>query len=131
MRYSIWGITYDAACALMGGLRAKNILTNITVGELAIYPEDDIEVKIMQDLELNPVSMDDIVDDQGKRLVENLRGTSWNAIWAGFNGLKKTFPEFKSPSRKPINAVIVGAGPVGRLAAEASGGHRKNTRYLA
>jgi hypothetical protein len=53
MRYSVWGITYDAACALMDELKAKNISSNITVGGLAIYPENNTAAIIMQDLCVN------------------------------------------------------------------------------
>jgi hypothetical protein len=37
----------------MSELRAKNILTNIVVGGLAVYPENNTEVKTMQDLCIN------------------------------------------------------------------------------
>ena len=46
--------------------------------------------------------------------------TSWNAVWAGFRALKKTYPDFAEKSRKPIEVVVVGAGPVGRIAAQAA-----------
>jgi alanine dehydrogenase len=64
--------------------------------------------------------MDSIVDDEGERLVENIRGTSWNAIWAGFRALQKTLPDFDTRTRKVIEVIVVGAGPVGRFAAEAA-----------
>ncbi|MGC9357126.1 MAG: alanine dehydrogenase [Anaerolineae bacterium] len=77
-------------------------------------------VQLMRDLGIVPIAMDSVVDDDGVRLVENIRGTSWNAIWAGFRALRKTYPDFEMPGREPIRVLIVGAGPVGRYAAEAS-----------
>ncbi len=77
-------------------------------------------VRLLQDLGIRPLSMDSIVDDDGVRLVENIQGTSWNAIWAGFRALRKTYPDFERPGRRPIRVLIVGAGAVGRFAAEAA-----------
>ncbi|NBD36468.1 MAG: alanine dehydrogenase, partial [Chloroflexi bacterium] len=37
-------------------------------------------VTLMQELGLRPIAMDSVANDDGARLVENLRGTSWNAI---------------------------------------------------
>lgn len=74
----------------------------------------------MQDLGLIPISMDSIVDDAGERLVEHLRGTSWNAVWAGFETLHKTYPALVSPHRNPVQVTIIGAGATGRFAAEAA-----------
>ncbi|MGC9400437.1 MAG: alanine dehydrogenase [Anaerolineae bacterium] len=81
-------------------------------------------VRRMQDLGLIPIAMDGVVDDDGVRLIENIRGTSWNAIWAGFRALRKTRPNFfEPPYDVPIRVLIVGAGPVGRYAAEAAAKH--------
>jgi len=74
----------------------------------------------MGELGLLPLSMDSVIDEDGQRLVEHIRGTSWNAVWAGFQALKKTYPDFDSPNRRPIKVLVVGAGPVGRYAAEAA-----------
>ncbi len=81
-------------------------------------------VRLMQDLGLIPIAMDSVVDDDGVRLIENIRGTSWNAIWAGFQALHKTRPDFfEPPYSDPIRVLIVGAGSVGRYAAEAAAKH--------
>jgi alanine dehydrogenase len=81
-------------------------------------------VRLMQDLGLIPIAMDSTVDDDGVRLIEYIQGTSWNAIWAGFQALRKTRPDFfELPHSAPIRVLIVGAGPVGRYAAEAAAKH--------
>ena len=77
-------------------------------------------VQVMSELGLRPISMDCVVDDEGVRLIDSLRGTSWNAMWAGFRALRKTYLAFADKDRKPIEVVVVGAGPVGRYAAEAA-----------
>ena len=81
-------------------------------------------VQRMQEFGLIPIAMDSVVDDDGVRLIEYIRGTSWNAIWAGFRALRKTRPDFfEAPHRVPIRVLIVGAGSVGRYAAEAAAKH--------
>ncbi len=75
---------------------------------------------LMQELGIVPLSMDSVVDDDGERLIEHLRGTSWNAVWAGFETLRKTYPALASPHRNPVQVTVIGAGPTGRFAAEAA-----------
>ncbi len=84
------------------------------------YPTHPGRVRLMRDLGLVPISMDSVADRDGERLIEHIRGTSWNAVWAGFRALRRTYADFRSPDREPIKAVIVGTGPVGRYAAEAA-----------
>lgn len=84
------------------------------------YPTHPDRLKLMLELGLKPISMDSVMDGDGKRLIEHLQGTSWNAVWAGFRALAKTFPALRDPTRRPLEAVVVGAGPVGRYAAEAA-----------
>ncbi|MGC9397635.1 MAG: alanine dehydrogenase [Anaerolineae bacterium] len=84
------------------------------------YPTHPGRVRLMQDLGLVPISMDSVVDEEGTRLIENLRGTSWNAMWSGFRALRKTYEAFEAPDREPLEAVVVGTGPVGRFAGEAA-----------
>lgn len=84
------------------------------------YPTHPRRVRLMRDLDLVPISMDSVADKDGERLIEHIRGTSWNAVWAGFRALRKTYADFRSPDREPIEVIIVGTGPVGRYAAEAA-----------
>ncbi|MGC9357127.1 MAG: alanine dehydrogenase [Anaerolineae bacterium] len=84
------------------------------------YPTHLGRVRLMHDLGIVPISMDSVVGEDGSRLIENIRGTSWNAVWAGFRALRRTYSNFDAPDRTPIEAVVMGAGPVGRFAAEAA-----------
>lgn len=84
------------------------------------YPTHPGRVKLLERQGTKAISMDSITDDGGQRLIEHLRGTSWNAMWAGFRALQKSYPAFDSPNRKPIEVVIIGIGAVGRFAAEAA-----------
>lgn len=84
------------------------------------FPTHVPRVRQMQEMGLRPVSMDGVVDDDGARIVEHLRGTSWNAVWAGFKALQKSYSAFFALHRDPMRVLIVGAGAVGRYAAEAA-----------
>jgi alanine dehydrogenase len=84
------------------------------------YPTHPGRVRLMRDLGLVPISMDSVANRDGERLIENIRGTSWNAVWAGFRALRKTYADFRSPDREPLEVVVVGTGPVGRYAVEAA-----------
>jgi alanine dehydrogenase len=84
------------------------------------YSTHPKRIKLMSKLGIRPISMDSVEDDDGRRLIENLRGTSWNAVREGFRALAQTYPAFDNENRKPIEVVIMGTGPVGRLAVEAA-----------
>ena len=84
------------------------------------YPTHPGRIEVMAELGLRPISMDSVVDDQGRRLIENLCGTSWNAVRAGFRALRQTYPALEERDRKPLEVVILGTGPMGRFAADAA-----------
>ena len=84
------------------------------------YPTHRKRVNLLQKLGLKAISMDSIIDDNRQRLVENLRGTSWNAIEVGFKAMQETYLAFASLNRKPIEVLIMGGGVIGRFAVEAA-----------
>ncbi|MEA3309319.1 MAG: alanine dehydrogenase, partial [Chloroflexota bacterium] len=84
------------------------------------YPSHPTRNKLLAQLGLHAISMDSVVNDSGRRLIENLHGTSWNAIWAGFQALRKNYPAFDTPNRRPLRVVIMGHGAVGSLAVDAA-----------
>ena len=75
-------------------------------------------VRMLHELGLDPVSLDLIRDDDGRRMVENLRSVAWNGIAAGFAALERTWPELLGPRRTTVKVLIMGAGRVGRHAVE-------------
>ncbi len=84
------------------------------------YPTHPGRIELLERQGTKAISMDSVIDDGGQRLIEHLRGTSWNAMWAGFQALQKSYPAFDSHNRKPLEVVIIGIGAVGRFAAEAA-----------
>jgi alanine dehydrogenase len=84
------------------------------------YPTHPHRIKRIQELGLLPLSIDSIVGEDGCRLIEYLRGTSWIAMQKGFKALHKTYPRLSDSGRKPVEVVIAGAGATGRFAAESA-----------
>jgi alanine dehydrogenase len=75
-------------------------------------------VAMLHDLGIEAVSLDLIRNDDGRRLVENLRSVAWNGIAAAFAALERTWPDLANPGRSTVEVTIMGAGRVGRHAVE-------------
>ncbi len=79
------------------------------------YPTRPDRVADLQARGLEAISLDSIIDDSGRRLVENLRSVAWNGVEVAMKTLAKTYPApgFDSPDRPPIRVALIGAGAVG------------------
>ena len=75
-------------------------------------------VQMLADKGIDAVSLDLIRDDDGRRLVENLRSVAWNGISAAFAALERTWPELGGPRHSTVKVLIMGAGRVGTHAVE-------------
>jgi alanine dehydrogenase len=84
------------------------------------FPTRPKRIKRLLEMGLQAVSLDSIADDDGKRLVENMRAVAWNGVEAGFAALAKNFPEFDDEARGPIRVTVMGAGLVGKHAVESA-----------
>ena len=74
----------------------------------------------LKELGIEAVSLDLIVDDNRRRLVENMEAVAWNGLEAGFDALSHAYPGFRTHDRDPIRVTIMGAGMVGKHAVEAA-----------
>jgi alanine dehydrogenase len=72
---------------------------------------------------IRAISMDAIVDDDGRRRVEAFAAVGWNGVRAAFGEIAKLHPTFSHPSRRPFRVTCLGAGAVGGHAVRAA------TRY--
>ncbi len=72
--------------------------------------------------QIEAISLDSITDDNGQRLVENLRSVSWNGCEIAFQVLKKIWPKpgFDSSFRESIKITLLGSGGVGIHAVQAA-----------
>jgi alanine dehydrogenase len=75
-------------------------------------------VRMLRERGIDAISLDLIRNDDGRRLVENLRSVAWNGISAAFAALERTWPELAGPRHSTVKVLIMGAGRVGRHAVE-------------
>jgi alanine dehydrogenase len=82
------------------------------------FPTRPARVQLLSDLGIDAISLDTIVDDEGHRLIENLRSVAWNGIGAAFQALERFWPAMTVKGRPPIRVTIMGAGTIGKHAVE-------------
>lgn len=70
-------------------------------------------VAMLRELGIDAVALDLIANDDGRRLVENLRSVAWNGVASAFAALERTWPDLLSPTRGPVKVTVMGAGEVG------------------
>lgn len=94
------------------------------------YPTRPTRNSLIKKLKLKPISLDSIVDDFSQRMVVNYKATSWNGVDVGFKAFSKIFK--KERKQRFLNALILGAGPVGREACAAACyfGNRNNKKLF-
>jgi alanine dehydrogenase len=70
-------------------------------------------VAMLRELGIDAVALDLITNDDGRRLVENLRSVAWNGVASAFAALERTWPALLSPARGAVKVTVMGAGEVG------------------
>lgn len=77
--------------------------------------------RLFFDRGIQTISLDDVTDYRGRRLVEDLQATSYNAVKAAMKQLRKELGEERwfDPKRDPIRAFIMGTGSTAQLAVRA------------
>jgi alanine dehydrogenase len=91
-----------------------------TLVSMLHFPTRPGRIRRLADLGLEAISLDSIIDDQGRRLVENMRAVGWNGVEAAFDALARTYPALTDPGRGPIAVLVLGIGMVGKHAVEAA-----------
>jgi alanine dehydrogenase len=86
------------------------------------YPTRPQRVGLLRSLEVEAISLDSLKDDNGRRLVENLKSVAWNGLEVGFQVLRRTYPApgMEGKDRRPIHATVLGVGAVGMHAVQAA-----------
>jgi len=100
----------------------KQLKKGATLISMLHYPTRPQRVELMRSLGLEGISIDSLKDDNGKRLVENLKSVAWNGLEVGFQVLRRTYPApgMESVNRPPIYATVLGVGAVGVNAVQAA-----------
>jgi alanine dehydrogenase len=91
-----------------------------TLVSMLHYPTRPARIEALVEHGIEPVSLDGIVDDAGRRLVVNAKGVAWNGLEAAFDLLEATWPPLKSAARGPVQVLVMGIGTIGRHAVEAA-----------
>lgn len=89
-----------------------------TLVSMLHFPTRPARIQLLRDLELEAISLDLIANDEGKRLVENLRSVAWNGVGCAFAALERRWPGLLEQDRDPVRVTIMGAGQVGKHAVE-------------
>ena len=95
------------------------------------FPTRPKRHEFLLDHGINAISLDSIKDDNGQRLVENLRSVAWNGCEVAFQVLDQLLPPpgLKNISRTPLQVTILGSGGVGSHAVQAAIRYGDLTRW--
>jgi alanine dehydrogenase len=84
------------------------------------FPTRPARVALLRELGLLTVSLDQVKDDLGNRLVQNMASVGWNGVRAAFQVLARQHRRFEDPGRRPIRVTLMGSGAVGGQAVRAA-----------
>ena len=100
----------------------KQMKRGATLISMLHYPTRPQRVELLRSLGVEGISLDSLKDDNGRRLVENLKSVAWNGVEVGFQVLRRTYPApgMEGKDRNPIHATILGVGAVGVHAVQAA-----------
>jgi alanine dehydrogenase len=100
----------------------KQMKPDGTIISMLHYPTRPQRVELLRSLGVEGISLDSLKDDNGRRLVENLKSVAWNGLEVGFQVLRRTYPSpgMEGKDRQPIHATILGVGAVGVHAVQAA-----------
>lgn len=87
-------------------------------------------VKKLKSLGAHAVSLDGLTDDHGARLVENTRAVGWNGLESAFTALEQLTPARLAKGQPVLNVTVMGAGQVGKHAAEAAIKYGNRARWV-
>ena len=89
-----------------------------TLVSMLHFPTRPARVRLLADLGIEAIALDMIANDEGRRLVENLRSVAWNGVASAFAALERQWPALVTGDRDPVRVTIMGAGQVGKHAVE-------------
>ena len=78
----------------------RTIRPGSTLLSMLHYPAWPARARLLADLGVRAISMDGVVDDQGRRLVEATESVGWNGVSAAFREIARTHPMFAHPGRR-------------------------------
>lgn len=100
--------------------RFEKVRPGATLVSMLHFPTRPARVRRLSELHIAAISMDSIVDDEGRRMVVNSKAVAWNGLEAAFDVLERTWPAIARQDRRPVRVTVMGAGEIGKHAVEAS-----------
>jgi len=91
-----------------------------TLVSMLHFPTRPRRVARLRELNVRGVSLDEVKDELGQRLVQNMQAVGWNGVRAAFDVLRKQYRRFEEPGRRPLRVTLMGSGAVGGYAAHAA-----------
>ncbi len=86
------------------------------------YPTHPSRNKLFENKGIHTISLDEITNFEGRRIVQDFKATSWNAITEGFIQLKKSMGDghWYDSSRGSITVYQLGFGEIGKCSVNAA-----------
>ncbi len=94
------------------------------------YPTHPLRRKIIEENNIQAISLDSIVDDFNLRLVENMKSVAWNSLEVAYAQFEKYIPNLIREDRTAWKVFIIGTGMVGKQAVNAASKLGKKERNL-
>ena len=97
------------------------------------YPTHPMRIPRFKELGLKTISLDNIINDNDVRLVENMKAVAWNGLEVAFDLLESRWPGLTRPDGLPIRVLLLGTGMVGRRAVDAAvhlGNVERNNQHI-
>ncbi len=99
-------------------------LSTLRLGSIFVsmlhFPTRLERARTLAELGVHGIGLDSIVDETGRRSVENLDMVAWNGTREAFAQIRARHPRFEHPGRRPLHVTCLGAGAVGGRAVHAS-----------
>jgi len=84
------------------------------------YPTHPLRRKIMEENNIQAISLDSIMDDFNLRLVENMKSVAWNGLEVAFTQFEKYIPNLIREDGTVWKVLVIGTGMVGKQAMSAA-----------
>lgn len=84
------------------------------------FPTRPKRIELLRECGVVGVSLDQVKDELGQRLVQNMQAVGWNGIRAAFDVLSGQHRRFFEKGRRPIRVTVMGSGAVGGHASHAA-----------
>lgn len=110
----------DVVLILRTPQRLDRLRAGVTLISMLHLPTRAARVRELSERGIDAISLDTIVDDEGRRLVVNDRAVAWNGLEAAFEALARTWPALERSRRRPVRVLVMGAGDIGKQAVEAA-----------